>query len=82
MSTTMEINEIRERFDENMKRAVSRCRELSVAMKNTQFNKWADALDGLRMQGLSIAHAKTQSKTEMEKDMKFLVESLTPNTLQ
>lgn len=82
MSTTMELNETRARFDENMKRAASRCRELSVVMKNTQFNKWADALDGLRLQGLSIANAKSQSKTEIEKDMKFLIESLTPSKLQ
>lgn len=82
MSTTMEAHEIRERFNESMKRAVCRCRELSIIMENTQFNKWADSLEGLRLHGISVAKAKSQSKIEIEKDMKFIIESLTPGTLQ
>ena len=65
----MELNESRNRFDESMKRAISRCKELAIALQTPMWNDIADSLNGLRLKGVTMANAKGRSKFEIESDI-------------
>ena len=65
----MELNEIKSRFDESMKRAVSRANELATIMKQPLYNQWAKALDRMRVQGMYMSNAKSRSKMQIESDV-------------
>lgn len=65
----MELNEIKTRFDESLKRAVSRARELAVKLKQPLYNNWATSLDRMRVQGMHLAESKSRSKMQVESDI-------------
>lgn len=67
----MEIIETKERFNESMKRAVSRCRELSIAQKKHIWNQIADSLDGLRVRGMAMIDSKGLSKIDIDRDIEL-----------
>lgn len=61
---TMELSESIERFEEGLKKAAARARELAKAQK---YNKWmelAAQLDKIRAQGMSIIRAKALTRKE------------------
>lgn len=60
------------RFDDSMKRAVSRARELAIILKQPLYNKWADSLDRMRVQGVYLGDAKSRSHTDVESDLKVI----------
>lgn len=68
----MELAESRDRFDESMKRAVSRCREIGNMNHNLMWHGLANSLEKIRLRGVSMANAKGQSKSEIESDLKHL----------
>lgn len=68
----MELNEIKNRFDDHMKRAVSRAKELAVLLKQPLYNNWAISLDRMRVQGLYMADAKSRSNSDIETDMNII----------
>lgn len=57
------------RLDENLSRAVSRCKELAHALKQPLFFQWAKSLDSIRLQSMQMANAKGRTKTEVESDI-------------
>lgn len=65
----MELNEIKSRFDESLKRAVSRAKELAIALKQPLYNNWATSLDRMRVQGIFLAESKSRTKLEVESDI-------------
>lgn len=67
----MELIETKERFNESMKRAVSRCRELSIAQKKHTWNQIADSLDGLRIKGMQMIDSKGLSKADIDRDIEL-----------
>lgn len=67
--STMELKESSKRFDESMKRAVSRCHELATALKQPLFTQWANSLENIRLQGVHMANAKGRGKMDIEKDL-------------
>lgn len=68
----MELSETRERFNESMKCAVSRCREIGSQSHNLMWAAVANSLETLRLKGLKMANSKSQSKSEVEADLKHL----------
>lgn len=70
--STMERAESAKRLDENLKRAVSRCNELALALKQPLFFQCAKSIDGIRRQCMQIATAKGRSKTEINSDIDIL----------
>jgi len=65
----MQRVEIVERFNDSLKKAVSRCRQLSILHGNTNWNVIADSLDKHRTDGLQFARAKSRSDSEIEADI-------------
>lgn len=59
---TMERNESIERFEEGLKKAASRARELGKAQSNTNWEKVALGLDQMRSNGMAMYHAKAISR--------------------
>lgn len=60
----MTEGESSERFNENMKKAVSRARELALVSGNTDWMAVADNLEMLRSTGMKLHHAKSLSRAE------------------
>lgn len=73
----MELNESLERYNESLKRAASRARELAVITKKPLFRNWAVSLDGLRKRGLEMANKTARSKTEIESDLRIYQDNMT-----
>lgn len=71
---SMELEESRNRFDESMKRAVSRCREIGNQNQNLMWHGMANSLEKIRLKGVKMANSKGQSKSEIEADLKHLNE--------
>lgn len=67
--TTMELAESSRRYNESLKRAVSRCKELARILNQPLFLQWAKSLDGIRIQGSQLANAKGRTKTQVESDI-------------
>ena len=67
----MELIETKERFNESMKRAASRCRELSVAQKKHLWNQIADSIDSLRVKGMTMINSKGLSKADIDSDIEL-----------
>lgn len=65
----MERAESAKRLDENLLRAIARCNEIAVALKQPLFIKWAHSLEGIRQQCNFIANAKGRTKAELESDI-------------
>ncbi len=59
---TMERNESIERFEEGLKKASSRARELGKAQNNSNWEKIAIGLDQMRSNGMAMYHAKAISR--------------------
>ncbi len=66
----MELAESKERFNESLLRAVSRCREIGVQSNNIIWATIANSLDELRQNGMLFANAKSVSKSQVEADIK------------
>lgn len=69
MTAQMEREESAKRLNENLHRAISRCEELAIALKQPLFTKWAQSIRGIRFQTKSMANAKSRTKIEIEADI-------------
>ncbi len=65
----IERHEAAQRFDESMKRAVSRAKELAILLNQPMYNKWATGLDRMRVQGIHLAGAKSRTKGQVTSDL-------------
>lgn len=69
------------RFNEHMKRAVSRVHELAAIGHNAQWRGIAVALDALRDKGLYLADAKSISRTQIESELAAHQKTLIPKRM-
>lgn len=60
----MTLQESIERFNEGLKKAASRARELAVAQKNNNWRTIADNLDGIRHKGRTLYQSHALSRQE------------------
>ncbi len=65
----MEREESATRLNQNLQRAVSRCNELALALKQPLFFQWAKSLDSIRIESARMATAKGRNKIEIESDI-------------
>lgn len=72
----MERAESAKRLDENLRRAVARCNEISTSMRNPLFIKWGESLEGIRQQCSFLASAKGRTKMEIESDINMFYDKL------
>lgn len=62
--------ETNERFNDGLAQAISRARELAKKQKNPFFNSIAIALEGIKQNGMTLANAKSLSKSQILRDIK------------
>lgn len=65
----IERSEALKRFNDNMQRAISRAKELAIALKQPLYNNWADSLDRMRVQGVYMGDSKSRTKGQIESDI-------------
>lgn len=63
----MTLAETTERWNESLKAASSRCRELGAAQGKTEWLDIASHIDGLRNKGMTMIKAKSMSREEILK---------------
>lgn len=74
--STMELKESSSRYDESMRRAVARCKELAITLKQPLFNQWAKSLESIRLQGVHMANAKGRTKLQIDSDIEIFKDKL------
>lgn len=67
--TEMAKSETIERYNESMKRAASRAKELAIAQNFPLWNAIAESLETMRLNGMTLANAKGRSKFQVERDI-------------
>lgn len=68
---SMNIKESIERFDESMKRAASRAKELSVIYANPTWGAISKSLMDLGARGKELALAKSRSRSDIDRDIEL-----------
>lgn len=71
---SLEYKELTERYRENMKKAASICRQLSVQTKNAKWSEIAAFLDGLRKKGEQLYDAKALTNQELNRGLDQITE--------
>ncbi len=65
----MQRNESLERFDESLKRAVSRCKEIAL-QSHPLWENIAKSLDEIRIKGVNFANASGRTTSQINDDIK------------
>lgn len=77
--SNMERPEVIALLDTSLKRAASKARELAKLEHNTNLIKIAISIESIRENILYLAHAKSRSKAQLDKDIERQVALLNPN---
>lgn len=78
----MTLIESVERFDESLKRASSRAKELGRLHNDKSWNSLASAIDGLRKNGIDIYESKQMSRQDVLSFLDKHQKTMTKETIQ